>query len=150
MNTKMLMLGILLIAGLSFAATTWMEPVYYRYGCACDYVQDEYGLEYIAGNWGFYTPEMNEYAQNMCTMGGDLYGMWVALYDGDEPDVAMFRANMAAFNSHNALFKREFNTQLRIYLAESEDPEKYRAGILEDLQYAREDIYTDCVRNPRK
>jgi hypothetical protein len=155
MNTKMLMLGILLIAGLSFAQN-WMEYSVNRYGCNYIYNSkgwNEIGLNSIAvdydetveceGDWNLRA--MDGYREDMSWALWDdgedemCYhsGCW---YSGEGTSVTEFRSSMIEYNVAAAGFKAEFLSGLRTCLADGGS----RADILEDLQDARAD-YLDCL-----
>ena len=134
MNTKMLMLGILLIAGLSFARITpdnWMTHVETRYYCdemysAKGYSEEMPGLSYIAfSDYDFDT----EYACiDERAMDGYLDAMDAAIREEDgmcdnsgcnlgEPSATGFRSNMLYYNTNAAQFKALFLQGVRACMA---------------------------------
>ena len=157
MNTKMLMLGILLIVGLSFAGPTipdnWMTNSVNRYDCNYGYNDDgweDIGLYDIAedyddvcdgGCWDF--DAMDPYLVTMDSAVRGEYDM--CYYSGcwcDEEDISAtsFRSSMLEYNVASAGYKAEFLAGARAYLAHGGS----RADILGDLQDARAD-YMGCL-----
>jgi hypothetical protein len=165
MNTKMLMLGILLIAGLSFAAypveCRWAYAVTDRY--LCSVVNAFEGNNGDITSYGYYTlaeelaaddPRYATYLENMfgylganrlvpSTMRNGVYNMRqnVCVEDGTTYVPPAFRSGMLEYNTNAALFKREFNSLLRLYLANNPTD---RSDVLKYLSDIRAD-YTDCV-----
>ena len=157
MNTKLLMLGILIITGLSFAEAppNWMEYAVNRYGC--NYYYNWNGWDSLTGLWrlvGNYDGSCEYWG---CTdMGIDLDAMNRAVWDKEEDKMCYhsgcwyegegtsttdFRSSMLEYNVAAVDFKSHFLFGLRAYLAEN--PED-RSDILADLQDSKAD-YRDCL-----
>ena len=126
MNKLMIVLGLLLIAGLSFAwlpptswQYEWQKYVSWRYDCQYGYVAaGQYSLaEYMYA----YAQPYVAYSQ-LYDMASYLDGMNYHLFDSGTAGMAYdyyatpFRADMAGYNSDNAAFKTIFNAVLRTYL----------------------------------
>lgn len=161
---KLILLGILLLAGLSFAYTlappNWMEYSVNRY--VCNYAYNEYGYingTYVVGLMGIAETYDNcsdpEYwgCDAMNTSTGDMeYAMngesgwdiceYAGCYGSERMSVTGFRSSMLGYNVAAASFKSYFLAGLRAYLADDGD----REAVLEDLQDARSDSLL-CLRD---
>jgi hypothetical protein len=155
MNKFMLMLGLLLIIGLSFARPTWTQAVEGRYYCSFEYSNDLY----LIADDMVDAERLSSEECNLHDMYSDLYfyteplSMFYSLedmYDAADcgPDIMEdpiphFRAAMRSYNSMSADFRAMFNQCVRSYLQEGGD----RGDLVSALSSARED-YLGCVRNP--
>jgi hypothetical protein len=147
MNKGMIVLGLLLVVGLSFAGVgpwqyDWQEHVSWRY--ACDYWmgEDQYSAAfYYMQPYASPTELMYmEYYQDVVKYwelfgtDGD-YGMM------DEYYATPFRADMAGYNSANSLFRSIFNAAYREYMAATGDP----SFVARDYLAGARASYVHCV-----
>jgi hypothetical protein len=149
MNTKMLMLGILLLAGLSFALPTpsWMTYTESRYSCNYYYNEQGYIDTGLLGIVYTYDPGIHYWAQSdmendLQNMEGHVWGrggMWDT--GCDSPNAALFRTNMLAYNADSALYKSRFLAGLRAYITAVPIN---RTPVMADMQVAMED-YKFCL-----
>ncbi len=159
MNKFALTLGILLLAGLSFAQPSppdnWMKHAVNMYGCNFEYNYKGFGssmgLWSIVNDYGSCdywdcTPMENDY-NNMGyaiwdegnTSGMCYYsGCWA---DGNGTSLTDFRSSVLAYNLNAANYKFYFLSGLRAYLAENPGG---KSDILRDLQNATAG-YRDCI-----
>jgi hypothetical protein len=145
MSKYMLLLGMMLVASLSFAASAenWMQSVQGRYDCNMNY---HYDLWYIANEWSMGTSGQRDtldgYYDDMRDLSwGDMYqDAGCGPYD---PYVSAFRSDMAAFNGYASSFKQTFNSILREYVTAHPTD---RETIMGELNVERDD-YIDCIRN---
>jgi hypothetical protein len=147
MNTKMLMLGILLIADKG-GPDNWMQSVEGRYSCLADpYVTAGY-------NDRLYDLAGDNCDMNTETLGGYLYagGMMYDLYDmcehsgcyGGPISVADFRSGMLGFNVNNAGFRSTFLSMMRECISNPAVCDCTRSEILSGMQSAMS-AYRSCV-----
>ncbi len=148
-----ILLGVLLLAGLSFAITqNWMMYSVNGYGCGYHYYSIEnYGghatLRGIAGHYG-----CGEYwdCNSMDTDAKDIgNAVWgdgspgMCTYSGcwDPPYPVAFKSNVLTYNLAASDLKAKFLAGLRAYLAENPDERS-------DLQAALQDAmagYRECL-----
>jgi hypothetical protein len=148
MNKLMIALGLLLIAGLSFAFAPgpwqydWQNHVSWRYNCNLGPMG--YGFYSAAATYmqpyadagDFYS--MNQYLGIMSRgLWGDLLGPGMA----NEYYVAPFRSDMAGYNSGNAAFRSIFNAAYREYMAATGDP----GGNVRNYLAVNRAAYMECV-----
>ncbi len=145
MNKGMIMLGLLLIVGLSFAVPvpggTWQYPwqntTFLHYACSYAYVSYyQYALAY-----SYMAPYAGPY--QMANMYSALYymlGHARSLYY-DYP-ATVFKTDMLGYNSDNSLFSGIFNSVLRAFIAHADSGA--RANILSLLQSYNSN-YRDCI-----
>jgi hypothetical protein len=142
MNKLMIVLGFLLIAGISFATLSWQYPwqeyVSWRY--ICNYEFSTYG-QYEAA-YAYMQPyaspsELYSMYQYLGMMDGRLTGMVFDYY------ATPFRADMAGYNSANSLFRSIFNAAYREYYAATGDPGFVARNYLAGLRAS----YTVCASN---
>lgn len=164
MNKYLILLGLVLIASLSFAQPeNWMQSVEYRYGCMFeynDYLLDEAvdGCTMGEDNYNMLSDYMwcggKGITVSTC-MDNDLFGMFRAAdcpmveprseaeVDGANP--AIFRTYMSGFNANNFLFKQKFNSLVRECIAGTLiGCTCDREDLLGDLQGARA-TYMACL-----
>lgn len=135
MNSKMLMLGILLLAGLSFAnggPQNWMQTAQARYNCNLMYVGGPgHSLMNIAQT------DLSACGYFDCgEMQTDIMFLIQILFSRDSmcenagcyidpgPDPEGFRSNMLAYSARSAHFKSFFLSGMRAYLADADAGEK--------------------------
>ncbi len=147
MNNGMIMLGLLLIGGLSFATSIhsweypWQTTVYGHYSCSFNYLSNyQYALaySYMAPYAGPY--QMANMYNALYYMNVDLRNMWIHYY------ATPFKSDVASYNGDNSLFSGIFNSVLRAYIAHADSGA--RANILSLLQ-GYNDQYRSCI-NPVK
>jgi hypothetical protein len=152
MNKGMIMLGLLLIVGLSFAwaagpwQNQWQNYTSWRYDCNIgDIGLNQYYLaaDYMYVNAQPYIP----YSQ-ITSMYGYLYYMqiannnmmWTMMEGNYDYYPGPFRVDMAAYNSNGASFKAIFNAVLRTYLQHGGD-RTYVLGMLNGFN----SDYRECI-----
>jgi hypothetical protein len=146
MNKLMIVLGLLLIAGLSFARPSfqypWQDAVLDRYICHVENVPTE---QYYVGYYMYQYTQPYILPSQMQALLDYTNGMQYYLYTGmgGEYYAAPFRADMGLYNSNNVAFRTVFNAMLRTYLAHGGD----RAYVLDWLNGINQD-YRNCLMPP--
>ncbi len=143
MNKLMIMLGLLLIAGLSFAfvgpwQNEWQNYASWRYMCNIEEVGTE---QYILADYMYVAAQPYIPYSQITSMNNYLYYMAVA-NSGMMWDYypSPFRADMAAYNTNNGAFKTIFNAVLRTYLQHG-GSSSYVMGMLNGFNAN----YRDCI-----
>ncbi len=145
MNKGMIMLGIILLAGLSFAAAIhweypWQGAVSHNYGCSLfdeSYYHYQMAYAYMyayAGpsdltNMYYAFNQMNYFRSRMASPYYDYYA-------------TIFKSDMLSYNGQNSLFNGIFNSVLRAYMAHADSGA--RANILALLQ-GYNGLYRTCI-----
>jgi hypothetical protein len=155
MNKFMVVLGLLLVIGLSFARPAWTQPVEGRYYCSFEYSDDMYEIAEDMDEQVEFTPEQCDlkhmysylyyYTQplNMFYSLEDMYNAADCGPDIMEDPIPHFRAAMSSYNGVSTDFKAHFNQCVRSYSQEGGD----MTALKDNLGMAR-DSYLSCVRNP--
>ena len=146
MNKGMIMLGLLLIVGLSFATLSWQYDwqgyVFDRYDCnlqATDMYKFGFAAEYLYPSYASNT-QMNNL--NYALMDMQYYvlpGMAFDYY------ATPFRADMGRYNSASSEFNMLFNALIRNYLSQTGPDE--RELLMDWLQNYR-GFYAYCLTGP--
>ena len=147
MNKLMIVLGLLLIAGISFARPDpgpwqygWQGAVAHRYDCGLYSADEQYHAAYMY---------MQPYATatQLFYMHNYVHMMDFAVWDSGESGMMYdyyatpFRADMAAYNSENSLFRSFFNAAYRNYMAQTGDSGGYVRSYLAGVRAS----YLACV-----
>ncbi len=149
MNKLMIVLGLLLIGGLSFAGDApgpwqygWQESIFDRYVCHVENVPTE---QYYVGYYMYQYTQPYIMPSQMQALLDYTNGMQYYLYSGMANDYyqAPFRADMGLYNSNNAAFRTVFNAMLRTYLQHGGD-RTHILGWLNEIN----DGYRSCLMGP--
>lgn len=146
---KLILLGILLLAGLSFARTpmNWMQSVEGRY--YCDWIYNGQNLyDYSTGPLGATPQQLSQmsnylYGNGIPGMAGELYDMYYAAEcpPSEGTDPVEFRQSLLAYNMNAAGFKSVFLQVLRnCIIAHPAE----RTHIMEEMASFRAG-YTGCL-----
>lgn len=149
MNKGMMMLGLLLIVGLSFAGDApgpwqngWQESIFDRYWCHIDNVPTE---QYYVGYYMYQYTQPYIMPSQMQALLDYTNGMQYYLMNGMANDYypSQFRVDMGLYNSNSGAFRTVFNAMLRTYLQHGGD-RTYILGWLNEINGE----YRSCLNPP--
>lgn len=153
MNKYLILLGVVLLASLSFAqGDNWMQYVEWRYGCAFDYNYDLWDMVIPGGceigdieDWEL----LDDYLfENEGSMGDSLETMYYAAECEEDggANPTEFRSAMLSFNTNNLLFKQKFLSLVRGCLTDTIECDCSEEHMMEDLAFMLSE-YKGCLND---